>query len=207
MPNVYGTILFADIVGSTKLWNKYPTKMLPAIRKHLKYLKKIAKEYDGQVVKTIGDSTMVYFPGRIQSLYKAIGFARRLQKYVVKVTANRAIEFRIGMAYGKMQRETLRIQDCDQFDYYGPIVNIASRMESHVAKPGGIAFHNSFNSDTISDTFLKNLPNLQKVFVSSNCADVYLTNYRSSRMLKPACYNTGEIKGIGKLEAYRFSEK
>ena len=68
----------------------------------------MVKKYKGKLIKTIGDATMIYFQGK--SLDRAINFAREFQSYEIPVTNNKILEFRIGIAYGILEKEKVYIQ-------------------------------------------------------------------------------------------------
>ena len=68
------TIVFTDVVGSSKLWSDDAVKMDEQLTKHFELIDSIARKYDGFVVKTIGDAFMVYFEGS-ESLLNSIKFA------------------------------------------------------------------------------------------------------------------------------------
>ncbi len=53
-----GTVsfLFTDIVGSTRLWEKFPNDMGPALARHDGIVRSAAEAHDGHVFKTVGDA-------------------------------------------------------------------------------------------------------------------------------------------------------
>jgi len=54
-------MLFTDVVGSSKMWSDDPQTMNIQLDKHFKVMDGLARKYGGFVVKTIGDSFMIYF--------------------------------------------------------------------------------------------------------------------------------------------------
>ena len=61
LPSGTVTFLFTDIEGSTKLWEKYPEKMKPALAKHDALLKEVVESNHGQIIKTTGDGIHAVF--------------------------------------------------------------------------------------------------------------------------------------------------
>ena len=56
------TILFMDIRNSTKLWDKYNTKVVDCIKKlHNIILRKLKQYYNAFIFKIVGDSFMIVF--------------------------------------------------------------------------------------------------------------------------------------------------
>lgn len=126
-------MLFTDVVGSSKMWSDDPQTMNIQLDKHFKIMDGLARKYGGFVVKTIGDSFMIYFGKSEKSLETAIDFAVEVLKY-------EELPLRIGICSGKMTSKKCRIQNVELVDFFGDVVNTASRMESKVAEKGGIAF-------------------------------------------------------------------
>jgi adenylate cyclase len=126
-------MVFTDVVGSSKMWSEDPKTMDVQITKHFDLMDGLARKRGGFVVKTIGDAFMIYFPKSDKSLMKAVDFA-------VEVHNSEQLPLRIGICSGKMRAKKCRIQNVELLDFFGDVVNTASRMESKVAEPGGIAF-------------------------------------------------------------------
>jgi hypothetical protein len=96
------------------------------------------------------------------------------------------------MAYGKMKETKELIQGCQQKDYFGTTVNIASRMESKVAQKDGIAFY----TPTKLNSQIAKIPNLEKVLILPKCKT------KLPKTIK--CIRSNKIKGIDELIVYRF---
>jgi class 3 adenylate cyclase len=129
----YPTMLFTDVVGSSKMWSEDPQTMNAQIDKHFQLMDGLARKFGGFVVKTIGDAFMIYFSKADDSLEKAIGFAK-------EVHAKESLPLRIGICHGQMKAKKCKVQNVELLDFFGDVVNTASRMESKVAQPGQIAF-------------------------------------------------------------------
>ena len=152
-------MLFTDVVGSSKMWSDDPKTMDDQITKHFEIMDGLARKRGGFVVKTIGDAFMIYFPKSEKSLETAVEFA-------IEVLKTETLPLRIGICTGKMKAKKCRIQNVELIDFFGDVVNTASRMESKVAEKGGIAFTSvddiTAQSESISKKYGKSLIKLYK---------------------------------------------
>ena len=129
------TMVFTDVVGSSKMWSDDPITMIGQLEAHHKLVDTIAQKNNGWIVKTIGDAFMVYFEQSDSSLFNAIKFSKEL------ILSEKAYNLRVGICQGHMDEKTYSIQKVELKDFFGNAVNSASRMESKVAEVGGtIAF-------------------------------------------------------------------
>ena len=115
------TILFADVSGSTKLFETRgdleARRLIAAI---LGALSEVTARHGGRVIKTIGDEIMCTYPGPMQGLLCAVDMQKRIAHDANFAKDRLAI--RIGLHHG----DTL-IEDND---VYGDAVNVAARMAS-----------------------------------------------------------------------------
>jgi len=115
------TILFADVSGSTKLFelrgDVIARQLVSAV---LNALGAVAARHGGVVIKTIGDEVMCTFPGALQGLLAAIDMQRKVSQDPAFMKENLAI--RIGLHHGDALIEAT--------DVYGDAVNTAARMAS-----------------------------------------------------------------------------
>ena len=119
LPTNQLTILFADIAGSTRLYDTFGhVNARQLISDCLSRLKEIAVANEGTVVKTIGDEVMCTFPTpndaaeSAKQMHEEISFDPRM------VQAN--IHLRIGFHHGDVI--------CEPGDVFGDAVNVAARM-------------------------------------------------------------------------------
>jgi len=109
------TILFADISGSTRLYETLGDKIaLEKIDHCLTLLGKVAQRYSGEVIKTIGDEIMCAFP----TASSAVEAAMVMQQDLIASTST--LHVRIGLHFGEVIR--------DGSDVFGDAVNVAARM-------------------------------------------------------------------------------
>jgi class 3 adenylate cyclase len=129
------TMVFSDVVGSSKMWSDDPITMIGQLEAHHKLVDSLASKNNGWIVKTIGDAFMVYFEPNENSLFNAIKFSKEL------ILSEKAYSLRVGVCEGHMDEKTYSIQKVELRDFFGNAVNASSRMESKVSEVGGtIAF-------------------------------------------------------------------
>ena len=129
------TMVFSDVVGSSKMWSDDPVTMIGQLEAHHKLVDSLASKNNGWIVKTIGDAFMVYFEPSEYSLFNAIKFSKEL------ILNEKAYGLRVGVCEGHMDEKTYSIQKVELRDFFGNAVNASSRMESKVSEVGGtIAF-------------------------------------------------------------------
>jgi adenylate cyclase len=115
-------ILFADVVGSTQLYDKFgDTKASETVAACLDVMKDATQQYNGKVIKTIGDEIMATFPTVDEAMSAAILMQTRIS------ADNRqedriAVSIRIGCHFGPVVQE--------QNDIFGAAVHTANRMTS-----------------------------------------------------------------------------
>jgi len=115
------TILFADVSGSTKLFEtRGDVEARRLVSAMLNALAEVTGRHGGRVIKTIGDEIMCTFPGPMQGLLGAIDMQKRIAQDVLFAQLSLAI--RVGLHHG----DTL----VEDNDVYGDAVNTAARMAS-----------------------------------------------------------------------------
>lgn len=115
------TILFADVSGSTKLFETLGDEAARRIVSGvLQALAEITRRHGGRLIKTIGDEVMCTFPGALNGLLAATDMQKRVSTDPLFIRDSLAI--RIGLHHG----ETL----VEEADVYGDAVNTAARMAS-----------------------------------------------------------------------------
>lgn len=115
------TILFADVSGSTKLFETLGDEAARRIVAGvLQALAEITRRHGGRLIKTIGDEVMCTFPGALNGLLAATDMQKRVSTDPAFIRDSLAI--RVGLHHG----EAL-IEDSD---VYGDAVNTAARMAS-----------------------------------------------------------------------------
>ncbi len=115
-------IVFADVVGSTQLYDKFgDTKASETVAQCLDVMKDATHQYNGTVIKTIGDEVMSTFPTVEEAMSAAIMMQKRISADN-KQEDRIAVSIRIGCHYGPVVQE--------QNDIFGAAVHTANRMTS-----------------------------------------------------------------------------
>ena len=108
------TILFADIAGSTKLFETRGDVEARALTSQvLNALTQITLRHSGTVIKTIGDEIMCTFPGPSSALHASVDMQRRVAGDLAWARDHLAI--RIGLHHGEALIEDSLKQLEDEF--------------------------------------------------------------------------------------------
>ena len=119
-------ILFADVAGSTKLYETLgDAEALLTIGRCLEIMRIVCEEHGGRVVKTIGDEAMAVFPLPANAAYAAI--AMQVQISSQRTAKGAPLAIHAGFHFGPVIDENA--------DVYGDAVNLAARLCS-LAKAG-----------------------------------------------------------------------
>jgi adenylate cyclase len=123
-------ILFADVVGSTRLFEAMgDLRARDMVSTCIDVMREATEQHNGTVIKTIGDEVMSTFP----SADDALNAAGQMQKQIAAHTELRVegqpVSIRIGCHYGPVVLENR--------DVFGASVHTANRMTSQ-AKAGQI---------------------------------------------------------------------
>jgi adenylate cyclase len=115
-------ILFADVVGSTQLYDKFgDTKASETVALCLDVMKDATHNYSGTVIKTIGDEVMSTFA----TVDDAMGAAVMMQSRISTESRQGGripVSIRVGCHFGPVVQE--------QNDIFGAAVHTANRMTS-----------------------------------------------------------------------------
>ena len=146
-------IVFTDIEKSTTLWGEVPQEMSESLSLHHKEIRRLIVENKAYEVKTIGDSFMIAMSSpseavrfslqlqerlhslawnpKINSMYddfhKGGKYEAPLQKFPNAPVWN-GLRVRIGICYGPCEVHYDEVSK--GYDYYGPVVNMAARIEA-----------------------------------------------------------------------------
>lgn len=119
------TVLFADVSGSTKLYETAgDAAALAAITLCLAAMRQATEAAGGRVVKTIGDEVMAVFPGPDAAVAAAAEMQAKAE--ALPEVAGTKIGLRIGFHFGPVLQ-----QDNDVF---GDTVNLAARLVAQAQK-------------------------------------------------------------------------
>ena len=124
------SILFADVVGSTQLYESLgDERARETVHQCLQVMKQATENFGGTVIKTMGDEVMSTFPSADDALNAANQMQQRITNTVRIDAQGTHAAIRIGCHYGAVQRE--------ERDISGVAVHTANSMTSQ-AKAGQI---------------------------------------------------------------------
>ncbi|MGH8492370.1 MAG: adenylate/guanylate cyclase domain-containing protein [Moraxellaceae bacterium] len=123
----FHAIMFADVAGSTRLYERIGDRAArEAISQLLDRMMVVAQRYSGVLVKTIGDEILVRFPTAERAVSAAISMQEEL---TADTTSAVKLQMRMGLQWGPVILEN--------GDVFGDAVNVAARM-SAIARAGQI---------------------------------------------------------------------
>ena len=167
------SLVFTDIKNSTLLWETYPIAMRSAIKLHNETMRRHLRIIGGYEVKTEGDAFMVAFPTVTSALLWCFTIQSQLLEVqwpqeilnsvngqeVLDADGNvvfRGLSVRMGVHWGQPVCEVDPVTK--RMDYFGPMVNRASRISS-VADGGQI---------TVSSDFIGEIQSLLETHIESD---------------------------------------
>src|SRR6202166_232175 len=120
------TVLFTDVLGSTSFFERNgDTAGLVMIHRHDELAARAIQQYEGTVVKTIGDSAMAEFPNPGAAVRAAVEIERQFLKLNLTLPEDQRVEVRIGVHTGVGFRKGN--------DLFGDVVNVTARIVKHTA--------------------------------------------------------------------------
>jgi class 3 adenylate cyclase len=123
-------ILFADVVGSTQLYEALgDDRARETVQQCLRVMKQATEHYGGTVIKTMGDEVMSTFPSADDALNAANQMQQRITNTIRIGADDSHVSIRIGCHFGPVVAEDR--------DIFGAAVHTANRMTSQ-AKAGQI---------------------------------------------------------------------
>ena len=109
-------IMFADIVGYTKLMQNDEAEAVRVRKKHRKVFNEQHKYFNGKIIQYYGDGVLSLFSSAIDAVKCSIEIQKKMKK------GNPEVPLRIGIHLGDIVY--------NETDVYGDGVNYASRIES-----------------------------------------------------------------------------
>ncbi|KAJ9467251.1 Adenylate cyclase [Diplonema papillatum] len=223
------TIVFTDIVQSTAIWNACPEEMKRALQVHNAVIRSLLVQFRGYEVKTIGDSFMAAFESSGDAVKFALSVHVKLYNACwplpilavphcsVVPRAWRGLRVRIGIHRGPVAIEKNTV--IDRFDYFGPTVNLAARLEAN-CQPGCVAAmpelvdeverrwtlmapatHQTLRLDSIRQQTYS----IRQQTLRSKSAELMFVDLDEWRTAVAARSKVAELKGIGKRNIVVFA--
>jgi len=122
-------IMFTDIKGFSKMMGEDEQKALTLLEEHDQLIYKEIAEYNGSLIKHIGDAVMATFTSSVYAVQCAVAIQKVLAERNSHLEKEEMLLLKIGIHIGDVV-----IKENDAF---GDGVNIASRVEEF-SEPGGI---------------------------------------------------------------------
>lgn len=149
------SVLFLDVVGSTKLCEQYGEAFTKYMQSVMDRLSDRILMFWGCPIKNLGDGLMCAFGlwavpehKNITAQDNALAFAKFANEYVRKLKDFPSLRIRIGIAYGDVT-----FVEKDELDVFGDTVNLASRLE--------YANKNYGTHLMMNETFVQNLSHIE----------------------------------------------
>lgn len=141
------TVLFMDIVSFTsRVENMKPMEIGVFLNNFFTEMTDIVFKYNGTLDKYIGDSIMAVFgiPFEIKnhaelSILASLEMQEKVREMNTELSKDEQLSIRIGINSGKLIAGDFGSPKRYDYTVIGNTVNIASRIESSIAKPGEIA--------------------------------------------------------------------
>jgi len=138
------SVLFADIVGFTTMAESMsPAAVALLLNDYLSRMTDTVFKYEGTLDKYIGDAIMAVFGAPLdmpdhaeRSIRCALDMRERLEEFNSEHKDGPTLQIRIGINSGNAVAGEIGSVNKKEYTVLGDTVNIASRLESSVAKPG-----------------------------------------------------------------------
>jgi len=137
-------ILSADVKGYSRLMGEDEEATIRTLTAYRDLISTLIQQHRGRVVDSPGDNVLAEFASVVDAVRCAVEIQQALKEKNVELSAQRQMEFRLGLNLGDVVMEGDRI--------YGDGVNIAARLES-MAEPGSLCL-----SGTVYDQIENKLP-------------------------------------------------
>ena len=131
-------ILMADVAGYSRLIGIDDEGTLAQLNAHhAELIEPKIKEHRGRIVRTTGDGLLVLFVSAVEALRCAVEIQRAMAQRNAQISADKRIEFRMGVNVGDVVEGT---------SIHGDGINVAARLEA-MAEPGGICVSSRVQED------------------------------------------------------------
>src|SRR5687768_2596352 len=157
----HATVLFADVSGSTKLYEAAGDAMaLETINRMLGDMRRATEAAGGRVVKTIGDEVMALFPTPQAAAVAASQI--QAETDLLPIVGGMKLGVRIGFHSGPViQKDN---------DVFGDTVNMAARLVAQATKEQIITSEET--AQTLGETYKERLRGLYAITVKGKTEDV-----------------------------------
>jgi len=140
------TVLFADVVNFTRRCEKLePREVAELLNRYFSRMTEVIFRHEGTLDKFIGDCLMAVFGApfstedhAVRAVDAALEMRQALDALNAPLADEERMEFRVGLHSGRVVAGDIGSLQRSDYTVLGSTVNLASRLESGVAKPGQI---------------------------------------------------------------------
>src|SRR3989449_2427886 len=144
-------VLFTDVVGSTTYFDRFgDTAGLLLLHRHDHLVTAAVEEFQGIVIKTIGDSVMAEFPEPQLAVLAGIEIQRCLFEHNQSRAESERLQVRAGINSGVGFRRGN--------DLFGDAVNVAARLTKHSGPAQILVSRSVWEATLDSDIWYKPIP-------------------------------------------------
>jgi adenylate cyclase len=155
------TVLFADVVGFTKRCEAMePREIADLLNRYFSEMAEMIFRHEGTLDKFIGDCLMAVFGAPLvaadharRAAEAALGMRQALLHLNEVMPEESRLEFRVGLHSGRVVAGDIGSVRRSDYTVLGSTVNLASRLESEVARPGQIVI-SEVVQEAIGDDYL-----------------------------------------------------
>ena len=120
------SIVFTDLKSSTEMYERLgDSKAFYLVKEHFKIMERVVRDFNGGIVKTIGDAVMAVFHTPSQALGAARAMIEAFEDEEIRSQTQNQIIVKVGVHLGPCIAVTLN----ERLDYFGTSVNIAARLQ------------------------------------------------------------------------------
>jgi class 3 adenylate cyclase len=136
-------LLFTDLRSSTAMYETVGDSMaFEFVQNHFKFITGIVRKYNGGIVKTMGDAVMASFINPKDAFQAALDIQLEWNPFIENENSNANVRLKIGLHKGT----AYAVNENENQDYFGSMVNEASRIESK-SNGGDIVFSKDIFED------------------------------------------------------------
>jgi class 3 adenylate cyclase len=140
------TFLFTDLKGSTAMYEQIgDAKAYFLVHQHFDALRRVIRERNGAIVKTIGDAVMAVFDSPVDATSAALEMIDALNEF------NRTISQQLILKVGIHRGHSMAVTVNERIDYFGQTVNIAARVQALADANEVYISGDVYNSPGVSD--------------------------------------------------------
>ena len=195
------SIMFTDIKGSTSIYEaRGDIDGRAMVHRHNEIVFPILKQFNGELLKTIGDATMTVFDEPLNALGAAVIIQNRLKDFNAQKAPKDQIHVRIGINHGTVI--------VDKGDVFGDVVNVASRVESLANADDIYITEDLYKAVKGSDEFIFRYVDTVQVKGKKEALKVYrVLWHEESLSLGKTRSPLHKTSGLFVLEVFRYGQK